>query len=202
MMSRACFPRLQRVLSATLLETLIGLACAKPSTPPPEERALYDKALDRWLERTRQLQTINQRIRIAGEDLCGRDLSPVLGVVLIRISELPKTLRDVGKTRFGAGDGVRVIGVLDGFPAQRAGLRPGDEILAVDGARAVAKRNVYGAAANDSSRVVLRISRAGEPTELSLESRPGCSYAAELVDAETINAYADGFKVVFFNGLL
>ncbi len=202
MMSKACRSRLCRVLSSTFIATSLALGCAQPSAPTDEELALYEKGLDRWLERTAQLQTISQRIRVAGKDLCGAEISPVLGVVLIRVPELPRSLREAGKRRFGPEDSVRVIGVLEGFPAQRAGLRAGDEILGVDGNRVVSTPHVYGGDATAAPKLALRIVRGGETTEVSVENRLGCSYAAQLVDSEEINAYADGTRVVFFNGLL
>jgi hypothetical protein len=208
MMSRTRIARLRRVLTAALLGMCIALVHAQSRVSAEEElvgeeAALYEKGLDLWLDRIRQLQSISQRIRVAGEDLCGEDVSPVFGIALARVSELPKSLRKVGKKRFGEDDHTRVVGLIEGFPAERAGLKVGDEVLTINGERVISTTNLYGVTIDDGSlKVVLGVSRDGQKLDLPMEGSLGCRYPAELVDSEVINAYADGIRVVFFSGLL
>jgi predicted metalloprotease with PDZ domain len=62
----------------------------------------------------------------------------------------------------GAGGAVKVTGVLDGTPAQRGGLSPGDEIVAVDGLRILSEADLR-------ARLAARLP--GERVELALFRR-------------------------------
>ena len=85
---------------------------------------------------------IADRIRIAGAELCGKKISPVIGVYApnefaIRDMWAEKDFVDpfveAAQQRYGLGKEPRVLAVVPGMPADRAGLRVGDRVTAVDG---------------------------------------------------------------------
>jgi len=197
-----------RLLSRSLLAIALCLtACTdlRPLSPDPlvgDARLLYTAALDRWLARSIALHRVNQRIRLAGAELCGPYVSPVLGLVATRARELPESLQRIGRERFGSGAAPQVIAVLEGLPAQEAGIEPGDRVLRIGPREAFHSRVVHVPARSTAQTIQVHVARGDRTLKLSVRNRPGCAYGAELTDAGGFNAYAVRGKVVFFGGLM
>ncbi|HEU4641191.1 MAG TPA: PDZ domain-containing protein [Gemmatimonadaceae bacterium] len=79
-------------------------------------------------------------------EIVGSGMSPIAGAQLQRVGEL----RDY----FGVTDGVLVLHVLPGTPAQRSGLRGGDVILRADGARITTPTSLARAMDRSDDRMV------------------------------------------------
>jgi len=82
----------------------------------------------------------------------------------------PRPLPPQARARWGADSGLEVIEVVDGSPAARAGLRPEDLIVAVDGNRVASVSDLQRLMAADliGVPVTLEVLRRGEPLELEL----------------------------------
>jgi membrane-associated protease RseP (regulator of RpoE activity) len=78
-----------------------------------------------------RIATIGYRLAIAGRDLCPRQ-GPVTGMLLHHLAEYDKTDRP-GLIAQGLDRGPGVLSVAAGSPADAAGLRAGDILLAVNG---------------------------------------------------------------------
>lgn len=181
----------------------LAVGCAlRPAAVDPLERDLYAAALDLWLERSAQLQTIHERIRLEGAPICGDDVSPVLGLVVARATELPEPLRRVGEARFGAGAAPVVTAVVDGLPGAAAGVRVGDRVLRVGTRATRSSRAVYAPPSTAAPTLELRVARGARTLELAVENRPGCAYRAELLDSDGFNAYAVDRRIVVLAGML
>ncbi len=92
--------------------------------------------------------------------------------------------------------GVRIQQAIDNTPGARAGLRPDDEILAIDGVATREPRDVISrvTAKGVGARVTLRVLRGGAELEiaLALEARPD---AVEILHRKLLGKPAPGFAL-------
>jgi len=167
-----------------------------------EERRLYELALDRLLAGHARVMGIADRIRIAGAELCDRKIAPVIGVYAPTKGsfrdrwprkDYTDPFVDAAVDRFTLGDEPRVLLVVPGLPADRAGLRPGDRITAVDGdpVRGIAIDLLHNR--GESGRVVLAVDRDGEALELSIDAEMGCAIPSRFLPTPRVNAFAMSF---------
>jgi len=185
---------------STALALATILACASsdarlglPSTATPEELAeanrLSEQGLDYWLVRDARLQHVAQRIRIAGAPLCKDEVNPILGLAIVRQSEFPRARQAAAARRFPDGR-LYVTAVFEGMAAERAGVQPGDVLVAVDGRQVYKETQAYKAGAPEGGAVEIEIERAGKQLRVQAERVLGCAYSAGLIDEEVINAFA------------
>jgi len=116
---------------------------------------------------------------------------------------------------FGLGQSVAVMAVVSGSPAERAGLRAGDQLLAVND-RVLDSGNVTAEptrAAVDRAQsilveemrrgpVVLRVSGPGGDRKVTFLAETGCPSNVELIPGPELNAWADGTRVMVSEGLV
>ena len=162
------------------------------------------RSLEMYLERTRRLKRISDRIRLEGAALCGDQLAPVWGMVVTTASELPSAFYYPALHRFRIDDRVRVVWVMPDLPADRAGLREGDVITRINGERLgdAAELREYRPGPDETGPIVLRVLRDDWPLDLEVENRPGCFSPADLAFGDTVNAFADGHQIIVFSGLM
>lgn len=193
-----------------LFVTASLLACQTP--PSPQALELYDASLDLLVERTARAQRVAQIVSLGGTGICS-DLAPVSGMAVLRLDGLPPRIRTAAERRFGAGKGVFVTKVFEGLPAAGGGIRPGDRIARVAGARpSIASWRLLSAGVRAMPPLVLpptaagelgiEIERTGERVELSIPVRTGCANPISLAISDTVNAFAWRDQVVLLSGLL
>lgn len=148
--------------------------------------------------------TVGHRLAVGSVDLC-RERGWQLGFSIHDISQYPRSARASAIAAFNLGDGPAVLAVARGGPAEAAGLRRDDVLLAADGAPlprapesaantfAPTERmlDVLDAAFADGE-AVLTIRRAGAPTTIRVAAAPGCPSRFQVIPSESINAKADG----------
>ncbi len=173
-------------------------------------------AFDVMLDGQTRVMGVVDRIRIAGADLCGKDISPVIGVFAIDHRTIDDRYRDVDYVkpfveatikRYQLGLEPHVLATVPGLPAARAGLQTGDIVKAVDGEKV--KKRVHldllrGRGKNGS--VSLEVEREGVRMSLELEVQMGCSIPSHFEFGPQINAYAMSWGsitgVYFYSGIL
>ncbi len=114
------------------LGLLLALPSAAPAkTLPPATTADYAAAIGAWQAHDARLLSIGWRLARANAPLCRRTQSAI-GLMLrdIRSDARPNLARAV----LGIAGNLAVQAVAIGSPAAAAGLRGGDEVLAIDGA--------------------------------------------------------------------
>jgi S1-C subfamily serine protease len=79
--------------------------------------------------------------------------------------------RDVVNDTTGAGAGAALVGVLRGGPADKAGLRAADTVVAINGKEVAdtAELVAQTAALNPGTRVQFKVLRGGEPLTMGVE---------------------------------
>ena len=174
-------------------------------------RATSSNPLNAQLASLRSLQAEDQRVatiayRLAtrGRSLC-KFTQPQLGLSLHSLSQYAADYRDAARAAFGLSDALSVLVVVRGSVADRAGIKPGDDVLSINQTELrdapLGKRSaiaVAGAsrlvreAAEKPEPLVLTLRRQGQVMTVALKAEPGCASRVELVPSSKLNAKADG----------
>ena len=148
---------------------------------------------------------IGYRLATASADLCP-DAQPLAGFAVHDISQYGPAYRGAAAHAFGLGDRPAVLAVAPGGAAERAGLRPDDELLAVDRsslgggepnppkasvARSEAAADRIDAALADGE-AALELLRGGTRKTIRIAAERGCRGRFQVVPGNEVNAAADG----------
>lgn len=152
-----------------------------------------------------RVATAGYRLAVAGTPFCTPSTSQS-GLALHDLSQYAGSAQADARAAFGLGELPAVLAVVPGSPAERAGLRAGDAIAAIDGApvppadgdKSYARmerlaEQLEGASADGS--VALSVRRAGTPLTLTMAPARACPTRFQLVPSNTLNAEADGTYV-------
>ena len=104
---------------------------------------------------------------------------------------------------------MQVSGVLPGSGAARAGLRKGDGLLAAEGKPLPAGPKaegpfgaIVGPLASKSASLTMTIGRDGQQQDLKIPVTRACAFRVALGNADNINAYSDGARIMLTRGML
>ncbi len=192
-------------------------SCATPTTAPPvgdsaaidaERVRQREYVVERWVEQQSRLDAIASRIFIANADLCGEDVARGIGINVADADTYDDEFGDVMQQKYGLGAEPSVIYVTQGMPAEEAGLLPRDVIKAVNGEAVPTGRKALEHfaelmdGANQSSSVDLQVYRDGQTMNIRVPTVLRCAYDVEWSNGDTINAFADGNRIVIFEGMM
>ncbi|WP_066480531.1 MULTISPECIES: M48 family metalloprotease [unclassified Sphingomonas] len=189
----------------------------------PRARAATDDGLAAQL---RLLQAADARVARIGWQLKAANVAlcpetrPELGIMLYDAAQFAPEVRSVAGDLFGLAAPVAVSVVVPDGPGDRAGLRPGDGIVAIDGgplprklpaaqatfdgveaALALLDRASSEAAAR-ARPVTLRVARGAGEVDIALDPRPVCAAFVQLLPDPRSEASADARTISVSTGLL
>ncbi len=154
------------------------------------------------LERNRRLFRILLPLRRAAAKFCGGDVAPSFGFILHDAKAYTEEYRPIAVRHFGLDREIRFRDVHQDFPAWRAGVRPGDVLVAVNGKPVNTVAAVIGEDISlKSPGLKITIRRDGGEREVSMKRVPNCKYPVQLVSNDSVNAFADGGKVMITTGM-
>jgi len=180
-------------------------AAAQSTSVEAQRVRLRMAGFEQMLQEDQTLLRVSDRIRRAGKGLCGDKLSPVWGLSVAAPKDLPWAYREPAEKAVVGREGVFVLAVEPASPAARAGVGPGDVVLAL------ADRPVRQAVdlgwredAQRSGQATFRVRRRGEVRELPVDVEIGCALLPVLEYRDAVNAYAslNWRQMVVFTGLL
>lgn len=193
------------------IAALLAFACLA-AAPDPAGVAMLRALAARDL----RLATVAYRLQTAGAAHC-RDLIALPGMVVQDASQYRADLRPALAIALGVRALPAITGVVPGGPADRAGLRAGDAIVAVAGTRIAGDRAVEERGPADGSRLdavlrrlddafsrgtaTLAIERRGHVRSVTIAGRPACRSLVQLGVGGDRNAGADGRTVTISEGL-
>lgn len=107
-------------------------------------------------------------------------------------------------------DMLQVAKVMKGSGAAKSGLQRGDELLAIGDtpmpqgptAEQDAPRVLAPFLADADEPISLTVQRAGKTRTLSIHPTPACAFRIELGNADNVNSYADGQRVMITRGMI
>lgn len=193
-------------------------ACAPVSQAPTvdkaaaesERRKQLELALEQKIADYRRLHEIAYRILAANAELCRPKDAARLnhGLYLVDEATFGDKLKPAARSVLGVGKTPFVVAVASKSSGKTAGFEAGDEIVAVDGwkppsddsVKALNERLKDVAKTDRSLAVVVR--RKGAERTLDLGFDTTCAYGYALENDDTVNAYADGSKIVFTTGMM
>jgi hypothetical protein len=212
-----------------LASTLVWLAgCATP--PPPVPRDIIPNPIkpepittltaptaeEPQLALLRNLATQQEQLdRVAAPlllnnpDLCKTQARNLLGFTAKNQHSYSAEMIEAAQLLFGLTERLQVIGVLPGSGAARAGLRRGDLLHSAEGKALPVGPNAERAAAeilaplaNTRASIRLTIARDGVNSELVIPLTRACAFRVDLGNADNVNTYADGRRIMITRGML
>ncbi|WP_145960864.1 M48 family metallopeptidase [Sphingosinithalassobacter portus] len=153
-----------------------------------------------------KLARIGYRLTTANVALCDR-LQPATGIQLHTLDQFDSGDRDAAKAYFGFASEVAIEGIVEGSPAEAAGLLPNDSILSIGPVviadtqgepgttdRLVAVQLALADLPPDQP-IAVKVMRNGEVIETVIHPVPACRSRFEIRFADDMDASADGTMV-------
>lgn len=189
-------------------------ACAVTARPvqlDPEELAAEEKlqrklAIEERLADQYRLQTVSFRVLTAAAEFCNGRTAPLYGVSLATRHSFGEKMQPAAETVLDLDDTLRVVAVVPGSPAEKAGLFPGDAILRVGDIEVTPGENAQRVAREGFRKnglVQTGIELGGEqPRRVALDPVPACDYRTTILPQGKVNAYTDGRTISVTKGML
>ncbi len=182
----------------------------KPVAPPMTPKMLAaQETLDKMVAQQDRLYRIAAPLLINNAALCKHQARNLLGFTAKNKFSYPGEYAEAAQYGLGYGERLQVSGVLVGSGAARAGLRKGDGLIAADGknlprgphAEAQAA-SVLGQLVSNRATLSMTIARGNGQQVLSVPVTRACAFRVELGNADNINSYADGQRVMVTRGMI
>ncbi|MDQ1830751.1 M48 family metallopeptidase [Massilia scottii] len=201
--------------------TTPGPVTETPPTPLPQQPveppartitprlAAAAEALTKMAAMQERLYRIAAPLLINNADLCKASTRNLLGFTARNRYWYPGEYNEAAGIAFDMGERLQVTGVLAGSGAARAGLRRGDNLISASGKALPVGPNasstvgsVFGPLVASQASLALQIERDDKTRELTVPVTRACGFAIELGNADNVNSYADGSRVLVTRGML
>lgn len=156
-----------------------------------------------------RLYRVAAPLLVSNPDLCKGNARNLLGFTAKNRYSYSSELTDAAQTLFGMDERLQVTGVLAGSGAARAGVRRGDKLVMVEGKPVPEGPNAERQVAiiliplvTKRAAINLTMLRDGANTALTVPLTRACAYSIELGNADNINAYDDGRRVMVTRGMM
>jgi hypothetical protein len=209
--------RLRVILALTVAAALA--ACASPKPVPLEtmtsaaatgtDPADTEARLKALLADEQRLNNVFGRLVTSNADLCGETYVPAFGLRLWSISDFAAPIADSARAAFNLDERLQVYAVAEDQPADKAGIKPGDILKAVEGktlAEGPEGRRQFAEAVTAGllkrGAVRFTFERDGKPRKVRLRALKSCPYGVALAVGDEPNAATDGATVFVTTGML
>ncbi len=202
----------------SLLFLFIITACASPTTKQIkvddaaaeiEAQKQRKIAFEMWIENKERLDNVAYNIFTSSSPLCNSKTSFSTGIVVANRYTFPKEMRETAVSILGLSDALRIIHVMEGSAAERAGIRKGDLPVGINewntsgGIDAAAEfMDQLKEARKDGKTLSMKIMRNGTKESIDLVPDRICDYNILLSNNDIVNAFADGKNVVITRGMM
>ena len=156
-----------------------------------------------------RLYRVAAPLLINNAELCKSQARNLLGFTAKNRHSYPGDYNEAAHIAFGMGERLQVTGVLAGSGAAQAGLRRGDRLVSAgakplpSGANASSLAGaVFGPLVAAQPSLAMEIERDGASKQLTIPVTRACGFGIELGNADNINSYADGARVMVTRGML
>ena len=206
----------RQLISASAIScALLLTGCAPKSNFPTIDNRLAKAeahkqrvvAMEMQFRHFKRLWNVSSRILAANASLCGNKIKRSLGILAQTLEHYDQEWREIARTTLSVGKQLTVTHVVEGSPAHAAGLLVGDKIISMNN-----EALGSGKQASEKLRDMLRshqsgdtkfaIKRGGEQHTLVGKFATSCDYPVQLVQKDTVNAWADGSKIYISTGML
>ncbi len=207
----ACLIALTIASGCTTTTTMATGSAAEVAHEKDEQTRLALKT--RW-NRLAKLDRLIYPIRKANTDLCGNQVRNMIGIRFSTAWHFKRHERAVARELLSLSDRYAVLGVTPGSPAEAAGIRRGDTILAIDGKFTPVVKGAIGKINRDNTlnrlldsaaadgEVRLQLQRDGNFVSVTVVPELLCSHPLVLIEDSQLNAFADGKSVYITTGMV
>jgi hypothetical protein len=156
-----------------------------------------------------RLYRVAAPLLINNADLCKTQARNLLGFTAKNRHSYPGDYNEAAHIAFGMGERLQVTGVLAGSGAAQAGLRRGDRLMTAgsrplpSGPNASTQAGaVFGPLVSAQASLPMAVERDGANKQLTIPVTRACGFGIELGNADNINSYADGSRVMVTRGMI
>lgn len=156
-----------------------------------------------------RLYRIGAPLLVNNTDLCKGNARKLLGFTAKNKYSYTSEFDDAAARSFGLGERLQIMGVLAGSGAAMVGLRAADVLVAVDNKPMPEGPNaerlaatILGPLVNTRSSVKLTLVRQGATLMPTVPLTLACAFGIELGNADNVNAYSDGKRVMLTRGMM
>lgn len=208
--------RLAVRLATLLLPAALLAACAvPPQTPaviggkPASTEAAQQQALRTMADAQRRIDRLAGQLLVNNAPLCKAHSYKLFGFSAKNKYSYSADLADTVEQTFGYGERLQVTNVLPGSGAERVGVRRGDILISAEDKEIPpgeqAERQAAAVLAplmRGRSLVKLAVERNGTRMSMVVPLTQSCGFSIDLGNADHVNAYADGRRIVITRGML
>ena len=165
-------------------------------------------AFDTYIKRQKRLFEIAYPLLSAASSMNIDDAILTCGYAFVTKDTFKKDFQEIARRYFNLSDKPVVYFVHPKFPAEKAGLKPGDRIVSINGNGLSDKSFKEVIAITQDNKTVkdkpfsIIVERDGNILELNINPISCCKYNILLVPEDSINAFSDGKNIIFTNGLV
>ncbi len=199
----------------SILLVAVALAACAPQSRVPEisHKAAAEEARKQReiviLERMKvqnRLRRVDFAVRAANADLC-KEKAPGVGFLTMNLDSAPREYRAAYASLYGVSSQITLISVFEGSPADRAKLAVGDRIVSVNGkiiGTGSAGRSQVAEliAENKGKPLNMTVRRGGALAPVEVSPRMICNYPTFLRNDDSVNAFADGSRIIVTSGMM
>ena len=205
-----------RVIAVGFCLLAVGVSACAPTSqlPSVDAQLAEEEAYKQRLEAVtiqvgyiQRVQDISFQIAKANTELCGDQLSYRTGFAAHTLDHWGQEWRVPLRNGFGVTERLTVLAVFPDSPAMAAGLTAGDQIIAINGKdigvnKASLRRIVQLMDEYAGGTLQLQVDRNGSLVKLDLTPIPTCAYPTQIIQDNTVNAYADGKRIYVTAGMI
>lgn len=181
----------------------------EPTPQLPPRVAAAAETLSKMATHQDRLYRVAAPLLINNADLCKSHARNLLGFTAKNRYSYPGEYNEAAHVALGMGERLQVTGVLTGSGAARAGLQRGDGLISAGGKALPTGPNastnagsVFGPLTSSRADIAMKIERDGQNRELSIPVTRACGFGVELGNADNVNSYADGGRVMVTRGMI
>ena len=196
--------------------TQAPVAVAPADQPAPEpaptlspRMAAAADTLTRMANLQDRLYRVAAPLLINNAELCKSQARNLLGFTAKNRYSYPGEFNEAAHVAFGMGERLQVTGVLAGSGAARAGLQRGDGLISAGGKPLPTGPNastlagsVFGPLVSTQANLDMKIERGDKTRSLTIPVTRACGFGVELGNADNVNSYADGNRVMVTRGMI
>jgi hypothetical protein len=191
-----------------------------PATPRVVERApeapglspqmaTAADTLTKMADLQNRLYKVAAPLLIQNAELCKGQARNLLGFTAKNRWSYPGDYNEAAHVAFGMDERLQVTSVLAGSGAAKAGLQTGDVLLTAagkplpTGQHALSQAGaIFGKIVASQSTLPMTVERHNSERQVSIPVTRACAFAIELGNADNVNAYADGSRVLVTRGMI
>jgi hypothetical protein len=186
-----------------------------PGKPAPQAPVLTPQmaaaadTLTKMAALQERLYHVAAPLLIDNAQLCQTHARNLLGFTAKNRYSYPGEYNEAAHVAFGMDERLQVTEVLAGSGAAHAGLKVGDGLVAAGGKplptgpHALSGAGaIFGPLVASQASLPLTVERGSATRQLTIPVTRACAYAIELGNADNVNSYADGQRVMVTRGMI